>query len=322
MPETARQQQVTVAVVSWNTRELLAECLESLHEDAKSDLADVWVIDNASSDGSPDMVGERFPWVSLVASEDNLGFGPAVNLVANRTSAPWIAPANADVRVAPGALDRLLAAGSSDRSAGVIAPRLVLPDGQTQRSAYPFPTVAMTLMYLAGAARLSPRLAKRWALDGSEPHEGAKVPWAVGAFLLVRRTAWDEIGGFDPGIWMYAEDLDLGWRMRRAGWATRYEPRAIVFHEESAATTQAWGGARFARWHASTYAWLVRRRGLPFARVISVVNVIGFSARAGLYTVLAACGLPNGRNARRDAINAARAHAVGLRSGSWLRQQR
>ena len=280
------------------------------------------MVDNASSDGSADMVRDRFPWVSLIASEDNLGFGPAVNLVADRTTSPWIAPANSDIRVAPGALDRLLAAGASDPSAGVIAPRLVLPDGQTQRSAYPFPTVGMTLMYLAGAARLSPRLAKRWALDGSEPEAGATVPWAVGAFLLVRRAAWDEIGGFDPAMWMYAEDLDLGWRMRQAGWVTRYEPRAIVLHEESAATTQAWGGARIARWHASTYAWLVRRRGLTFARVISVINVTGFSVRAVVYTVLAACGLPNGRNARRNATNAARAHTVGLRPRSWLRQQR
>jgi GT2 family glycosyltransferase len=178
----------------------------------------------------------------------------------------------------------------------------------------------MTLMYLAGAGRLSPRLAKRWALDGREPEAGATVPWAVGAFLLVRRAAWDEIGGFDPAMWMYAEDLDLGWRMRRADWTTRYEPEATVYHEESAATIQAWGGERFARWHASTYAWLVRRRGLAYARLITLLNVLGFSARALLYTAGAACGVQSARNARRNAFNAARAHTVGLRSSAWLRQ--
>ncbi len=322
MPETARQPQVTVAVVSWNTHELLAECLESLHEDATRGLAHVWVVDNASSDGSADMVRERFPWVSLIASEDNLGFGSAVNLVADQTSSPWIAPANADTRVARGALGRLLGAGASDPSAGVIAPRLVLPDGQTQRSAYPFPSLGVSLMYLAGVVRLSPRLAKRLLLDGAEPEPGATVPWAVGAFLLVRRAAWNEIGGFDPGLWMYAEDLDLGWRMRQAGWVTRYEPGATIYHEESAATTQAWGGERNARWHASTYAWLIRRRGLAFARLLSLLNVIGFSARALLYSALVAGGLPNARNGRQNAINALRAHAVGLRSGAWLRQVR
>jgi N-acetylglucosaminyl-diphospho-decaprenol L-rhamnosyltransferase len=322
MLETARQLQVTVAVVSWNTRELLAECLQSLHEDVVSGQAEVWVVDNASSDGSAEMVRAQFPWASLISSQENLGFGPAVNLVANQTSSPWIAPANADTRMAPGALRRLVAAGASDPTAGVIAPRLVLPDGQTQRSAYPFPTLGANLMYLAGAARLSPRLASRWALDGTEPEPGAKVPWAVGAFLLVRRAAWDEIGGFDAGLWMYAEDLDLGWRMHRAGWVTRYEPRATVYHEESAATRQAWGGERFARWHASTYAWLARRRGLAFARLISLLNVFGFSARALLSTLPALCGLPKARHARRNAINAVRAHATGLRSSAWLKQVR
>jgi N-acetylglucosaminyl-diphospho-decaprenol L-rhamnosyltransferase len=322
MTETARQPQVTVAVVSWNTRELLARCLQSLHGDAVRGLADVWVVDNASSDGSADMARERFPWASLVASEDNLGFGAAVNLVANQTASPWIAPANADIRLAPGALDRLLAAGLANPDAGVLAPRLVLPDGQTQRSAHPFPTLGVHLVYLSGAARLSPRLARRLVLDGAEPEAGAKVPWAVGAFLLVRRAAWDEIGGFDPELWMYAEDLDLGWRMSRAGWATRYEPRATVYHEEAAATRQAWGGGRTARWHASTYAWLVRRRGLGFARLISVLNLIGFSARALLYTGLAVCGLRRARPPRRDAINALHGHSIGLRSGAWLRQVR
>lgn len=321
MFETARQQ-VTVAVVSWNTRELLADCLESLHDDAATGLANVWVVDNASNDGSAQMTRERFPWVTLIASRTNLGFGPAVNLVADQTSSPWIAPANADIRVTPGALDRLLAAGMSYPKAGVIAPRLVLPNGQTQRSAYPFPTLGVSLLYLAGAPRLSPRLAKRLSLDGIGPVVGAEVPWAVGAFLLVRRSAWDEIGGFDAGLWMYAEDLDLGWRMGRAGWATRYEPQATVLHQESAATSQAWGGERFARWHASTYAWLVRRRGLAFARIIALLNVTGFSVRVALYTGLAACGLPSARNARRNAINAVRAHALGLRSEAWLRQVR
>ena len=322
MPEIARQQQVTVAVVSWNTRELLAECLESLNDDAASGLAAVWVVDNASSDGSAVMVRERFPWVSLIASQDNLGFGPAVNLVASQTTSPWIAPANADIRVAPGALDRLLAAGAADLSAGVIAPRLVLPDGQIQRSAYPFPTLGVSIMALASVARFSPRLGRRLVLDGSEPEAGASLPWAVGAFLLVRRSAWDEIGGFDSALWMYAEDMDLGWRMRGAGWVTRYEPRATIHHEESAATTQAWGDDRFERWHASTYAWLARRRGLGIARGISLLNVIGFSARALLYTVLAACGFSNARNGRQNAVNALRAHSIGLRSSARLRQVR
>lgn len=307
---------MTVAVVSWNTRALLAECLRSLRDDSASGLAEVWVVDNASADGSAELVRDHYPWVSLLAADGNLGFGPAVNLVAERTSSPWLAAANADIRITAGALARLVAEGEAHPEAGAIAPRLILPDGQTQRSAYPFPTIPFTIMYLSGAAGASRRLSRHWSL-GAEL--GAQeVPWAVGAFLLIRRSAWDEVGGFDPAQWMYAEDLDLGWRLRRARWSTRYTPDASVYHDESAATVQAWGGERYRRWHASTYAWLARRRGLAFARLIAALNVVGFFARALLLAPAAVCGSRRARQARQDALNAVHAHMIGLRPRSTL----
>ena len=308
---------ITVAVVSWNTRELLRQCLDSLHEDAAAGLADVWVVDNASSDGSPELVREHFPWATLVASSDNLGFGAAVNLVAARTSSPWLVPANADVRLDPGALERLLAEGELHAEAGAIAPRLILPDGSTQQSVYPFPTLPFTLAYVLGAVTVSRRLSRRWCLGrGFDSSARREVPWAVGAFLLVRRTAWDAAGGFDERQWMYAEDLDLGWRLRRAGWTARYEPEARVGHAESAATLQAWGHDRHARWHASTYAWLTRQRGPAFARLIAAVNVVGFLLRAMVHTPGALAGSGRARRARRTALYAVRAHAIGLRPRS------
>jgi GT2 family glycosyltransferase len=305
---------ITVAIVSWNTRELLVDCLSSLREDARAGLADVWVVDNASSDGSAAMVRERFPWARVIASAENLGFGAAVNLVAARTESPWLAPANADIRFEPGALARLHAAAEARPEAGAFAPRLILPDGSTQQSVYPFPTLPFTVAYLIGGLSVSRGLSRRWCLgsgfDASKPQE---VPWAVGAFLLVRRAAWDQAGGFDERQWMYAEDLDLGWRLRRAGWTTRYEPDARVGHAESAATVKAWGPARHARWHASTYEWLARRRGPAFARLIALVNVGGFLVRAAALWPAAVAGSGTAGRGRQDSLNAARAHAVGLR---------
>jgi GT2 family glycosyltransferase len=308
---------ITVAVVSWNTSELLARCLHSLHPDARRGLADVWVVDNASTDGSAELVRERFPWVKLIASPDNLGFGAAVNLVGRRTSSAWLAPANADVELEQGALERLLDEGSHHPEAGAIAPRLILTDGSTQHSVYPFPTLPFTLAHVSGVLGASRSLSRRWCLgSGFDPAIRREVPWAVGAFLLVRRSAWDQAGGFDERQWMYAEDLDLGWRLRRAGWAARYEPDARIAHAESAATVKAWGDERHARWHASTYAWLERRRGAAFARLIAAVNVAGFALRAALYTPLAAAGGGRARQGRRESLNAARAHMVGLRPAS------
>jgi N-acetylglucosaminyl-diphospho-decaprenol L-rhamnosyltransferase len=271
---------VVVAVVSWNTRDLLARCLRSLEPAADDGTAEVWVVDNGSTDGSREMVRERFAWVRLVESEENLGYGRAVNLVADRTSSPWFALSNADIALRPGALDALLAAGAADPGAGIIAPRLVLPDGTTQHSAWAFPTIAATAAQNAGPRVLGRRLADRLALAGAWDSERARrVPWAVGAFLLVRRGAWEQVGGFDAGQWMSAEDLDLGWRMREAGWATRHEPRAVVDHEENAATGQVWGDDLAIHWQRCAYAWMLRRRGRPRTAAVGIMNFAGSGAR-------------------------------------------
>lgn len=271
---------VAVAIVSWNTRDLLARALDSLHPSVERGLAEVWVVDNASADGSPELVAERFPWVHLIASAENLGFGRAINLVAQQTSSEWVATANADIALRPGALEALLAAGASDPAAGAITPRLVLPTGATQHSVFAFPTVPYSFLLATGAYRLNRTIADRLAFVGHWDTERARrVPWAIAAFLLVRRRAWDEIGGFDERQWMYAEDLDLGWRLHRAGWATRYEPGAMVDHESAASTTQLFGPELAPHWQRSTYGCIARRRGTANLRAVALLNLVGAVAR-------------------------------------------
>src|SRR3954453_18705334 len=145
--------QVTVAIVSWNTRDLLRRCLDSFATEVDGGRCEVWVVDNASSDGSAQMVRDEFPWVRLEASQENLGFGPAINLVANRTRSDWVGVANADIVLQPGAIDALLQAGEADPGAGAIAPRLILPDGSTQHSVFTFPTIQSTLVVASGIGR-------------------------------------------------------------------------------------------------------------------------------------------------------------------------
>lgn len=278
---------VVIAVVSWNTRELLDRCLRSLEGDAQRGVADVWVVDNGSTDGSPDLVRERHPWVTLVEPGENLGYGRAVNLVAERTSSPWFAPSNADIALRPGALERLLAAGEADPGAGIVAPRLILPDGSTQQSIWGFPTVPMTAAQNAGVRVLGRSLGRRLALRGAwDPERGGRVPWAVGAFLLVRREAWEQVGGFDAEQWMSAEDLDLGWRMRTSGWATRYEPRAVADHEENAATGKVWGEDLPIHWQRCAYAWMLRKRGRARTATVGAMNFAGAGGRLVLYAAL------------------------------------
>jgi len=314
---------IAIAVVSWNTRDLLVNCLGSIEPEVQDGRAEAWVVDNASEDGSADLVRRRFGWAHLIASESNLGFGQAVNLVAERTANPWIAPANTDVELVPGALERLLEAGDHRPRAGALAPQLLLPDGSTEHSVYRFPTFTFGMLFNSGVYRLSPRLADRLCLEGRwDPERPRQVDWAIAAFLLVRRAAWEDCGGFNTEQWMYAEDLDLGWRLARSGWTTRYVPEAKVRHRSGAATQLAWGSETAPRWMASTYAWMLRTRGIPITRAVATVNIAGALLRWALFAVAAAIR-PHPWRERRNAMRVwVGLHRIGLRSRRRLAQHR
>ncbi|MEV4422681.1 glycosyltransferase family 2 protein, partial [Patulibacter sp. NPDC049589] len=271
-----------VVVVSYRTPRLLDRCLTALRPDVAAGRATVAVVDNAPGDGSADLVRAEHRGVSLVEPGCNLGFGAAVDLGARDSDAAWICPANADVAVHPGALEALLRAGTDDPGAGILAPRLVAPDGSTQHSVHPFPGLRFTAAFNAGLVERSAELRRRFVLEGTwDADEPRRVPWAHGAFLAVRRAAWERIGGFDTGMWMYAEDLDLCWRADRAGWPVRYVPDASVDHEIAAATGTAFGDDRARRFMAATYRWQAARRSPAVAAAAAAMNVAGAAARAG-----------------------------------------
>jgi GT2 family glycosyltransferase len=313
---TPTEPQVAVAVVSWNTRELLGRCLDSLLTEVEFGRADVWVVDNGSSDGSRELVRESYSWANLIEPEENLGFGRAVNLVAGRSRVRWIAPANADIELSDGALAALVEAGERDARAGAVAPRLVLADGSTQHSVHSFPGLGLAVATGLGIPRLSRRLGDRLCIEGRwDPDRPRYVDWAHGAFMLVRRNAFDAVGGFDPAQWMYAEDIDLAWRLRRAGFRIRYEPTAMLRHAVSASTTQAFGDAGRAQRHiAASYAWTLRRRGLAATWGIALANVTAAAVRYALLTPASLLGNRWSSVRRRQARRYMRLHRLGLRS--------
>jgi GT2 family glycosyltransferase len=308
--------QVTAVVVSWNTRELLLRCLRSLRPEVERGEVEAWVVDNGSSDGSAEAARAQAPWARVLEAPGNLGFGGAINLVARRTDSPWLLAANADVALEPGALDAMVRAGGAVQ-AGCVAPRLVLPDGSTQHSVYPFPTLPFTLVFNLGLYRLSARLADRLCLEGWwNPERPRPVPWAIGACVLIRREAFDAVGGFDERQWMYAEDLDLGWRLKQAGWMTWFEP-VQVRHEAGAAARQAFGSDRRTRFQAATYAVLLRRRGAPRTWLTGALNIAGAAVRLAWMTPIAAVSSRHAR-VRQETRGWLKAHLRGLRHASTL----
>ncbi|MCL6647226.1 MAG: glycosyltransferase family 2 protein [Chloroflexi bacterium] len=224
--------ELAVIIVSFNTRDLLRACLASLAPDAP---AEVWVVENGSRDGSPEMVAREFPDVRLLLPGANLGFAAATNLALAQTTQPFICLLNPDTIVHDRALTALVRFLQERPQVAVVGPQLLNPDGSYQHSAFRFPGLLQALLDLEP---IHPRLLNS-ALNGRYPL-GQREPFAIdhplGACLVVRREAITQVGPLDASFFMYCEEIDWCWRMKRAGWQVYCLPTARVTHVGGAST--------------------------------------------------------------------------------------
>ncbi len=280
---------VRLVVVSWNSRIVLERCLSSLESEARNGVVEVIVVDNASSDGSAQMVEENFGWATVIASRDNLGFGAAVNLGADGAKSEWIVAANADIEVPDGVVEALTDIGDRNRTIGAVAPQLRSPTGESQVSTFPFPTTRDYAARAFGLHRVrSRRLARLFGVKSDHlPDVEREVDYAMGAFLLLRTEAFRAVGGFDERQWMYAEDMDLCWRLARSQWSTLYVPGYTVIHLGAASTESAFGDEIGARTLAAHYAWIRNRRGMVQFGAAVGINLVGIYLRLAVLSLLA-----------------------------------
>jgi hypothetical protein len=219
-----------VVIVSYRCGPMVRECLQSLHEHAPAGGLRVTVVDNASGDGTADVVRREFPDVELIALNENVGFSAANNLVLRETTANYVLVLNPDTRICEGTLDTLLRLMDGDARIGIVGCRLVQEDGTFDHAARrSFPTPASALGHFLRVGRSERAPAALAAYRAPDVGEGP-VDAVNGAFMLMRRAMLDEIGLFDEGYWMYMEDLDLCYRAAQAGWITWYEPSVEAVH--------------------------------------------------------------------------------------------
>ena len=222
-------------VVNYNAGPALLDCVASvLAQDAAPELV---VVDNASTDGSADALRRAHPGVRIVHSGGNLGYARAANLGIAATDAAVVAVLNPDTVLTPGAGRALAARFAAEADLGAVGPRLHNDDGTVYPSARKIPglvdAVGHGLLFFVWPAN---PFTARYRETGADPARPRDVDWVSGAAVWLRRAALDTVGGWDERYFMYVEDVDLCWRLRRAGWRVAYEPAGTVEHIRGVST--------------------------------------------------------------------------------------
>jgi len=255
--------QVDVGVVTWNSASLTTKALRQLLDSDQEAQLRLMVWDNASEDGTAEFVARAVPEAEVICSPENVGFARAVNQLLRRSRAPWFLALNSDAWPEAHAVGKLVAAANAHPRAAAVAPKLQHPDGVLEHSTHPFPSMGLAVVDALGLRRALPR---RWAadhcLEGAWAHDRARqVDWAVGAALLLRREAVEDVGGFDERCFLYVEDLEWCFRARSTGWEIWFEPAAVVHHVGNVSGERRFGEQRAALEGANLRRFLAETLG-------------------------------------------------------------
>ena len=228
-----------VVVNSTGGRELLHACLASLARHPASGGQKVWVVDNASEDGSQAMVRGDFPWVELVELDGNYGFCVANNVALRQVKAPYVLVLNPDTEVGEGVLDHMLGVMDERPEVGVSGCRLVMRDGTFDHAAkrsFPTPLGALAHFLRVGRWEGAPSWLQQYRAPELGEFDQGPVDSLNGAFMLIRREALDDVGLLDEGYWLYMDDLDWCFRFHRRGWGVWYDGSVSVLHVKGGTT--------------------------------------------------------------------------------------
>ena len=282
-----------ISIVSYNTASLLDACLDSLASGAGRASLAVTVVDNGSTDGSPEMVRSRYPQFHVVETGANIGYGAANNAALRGTNARYVMALNSDTVVQPGSLDALVDFMDAHPEVGAAGAALILPGGEPQRNwAVGELTLAGVVWEQTFLAKLLPRsktfgdyFRADWPRD-----RDTLVPQACGAALAIRAELFDKLGGFDPAIFMYAEDTDLCRRVRDCGSHVAFVAGARIVHHHGQSSAGSLRPAMIVEHNRSRIYYFAKHAGRAQALAARAVMAAGALLRALLWSALAAMG--------------------------------
>jgi GT2 family glycosyltransferase len=263
--------ELSVVIVNWNTLDLLAQCLESLYYSLLLTDFEVFVVDNASSDGSPAMVRERFSQVQLIENDQNVGFACANNQAIRLSIGRYVLLLNSDTVVKPGAIDALVDFMNAHPQAGASGARLLNQNGSLQFSCSPAPTLGGEFKRLFHIPGMRP--------DGYYPMHlwdqslSRQVDVILGACLLLRRQALDQVGLMDEEYFIYSEEVDLCHRLQISGWELYWVPQGEVIHLGGQSTRQV-SEAMFLRLYQAKLIYFRKQHGHTQAVLYKLIIMV------------------------------------------------
>ncbi|HYM80042.1 MAG TPA: glycosyltransferase family 2 protein [Candidatus Limnocylindria bacterium] len=309
---------VSVIIVSFEVRDLLRACLKSVRLQRGVEV-EVWVVDNASRDGSASMVAKEFPEVRVIPNQENLGFPRASNQAMARATGDMLLLLNPDTELPAGSLRELGAVFGRHSSAGAVGFALETPFGKPQPACHSFPGVVNLLIEALGLHRAMLRVGFGTPTAAPIPGNGeGEVDWVGGACMALSRDAYHRVGGLNEKVFMYGEEMDWSWRAKRLGLATVFSNRVSVIHH-GGASGEGLRGSLFIRVQEARLLFLRNHRGQWLAAVAREIAAMGallrltyWAPRAWIEALLG--GVQPWTRAQNDRFRAVLAWRLGMRS--------
>jgi len=248
---------LSIIIVNWNTKEYLLACLKSIFGKGEMQGWEIIVVDNDSVDGSEKEARKSFPFIHLIQNRENLGFAKAVNQGLQEASGSHVLLLNPDTQVKNGAIEQLLSFMEVHSDVGIAGAQLLNSDGSKQNSIANFPSLTTELLNKSLLRWLFPKKFPGKERDYSEPIE---VDSVIGACLMVRRDALEQVGLLDERYFLFLEETDWCYRMRRAGWKVYHVPQAEVYHFQGKSAEKEKKGAKV-QYYRSRYYFFKKNRG-------------------------------------------------------------
>jgi len=280
------QMDLSIVVVNWNTKKLLLDCLASIFETVNNISTEIWLVDNASVDGSVEAVKQMYPNVNIIQNQKNLGFAAANNQAFSKMQGRYALPLNTDTVLTQGAVETIYNFMEQNSNVGMACGQLLNPDGSKQNSFANFPSITSLVFGEALLQLLSPKKYSSKRNVSSSPME---IDSCIGACMMVRREAMEAVGWLDESFFFFFEETDWAYRMKQAGWNAYIVPSARIFHLQGQSVGHnirsrlLFYRSRylyFKKWHQDIYGLI---HGIIFLRLLinAGLNLVGFIGTLG-----------------------------------------